>query len=137
MVFIHRQFVKKNHQLQHLVSYTFITSSLQIIPVVLVRRDYKCFKKQHEVVSYHPGILRQMNAPSLILFRLWSRTGFALSFSSKHHSNSVGYLLTELVQAYTLAGLFGLSSRRVYDIASTFWRALVVLLFHLSKPNFY
>ena len=47
--------------------------------VLLVGRRYKCFKKSHEVVSYHPGILRQINAPSLIPFRLWSRTGFTSS----------------------------------------------------------
>ena len=45
--------------------------------VLLVGRRYKCFIKSHEVVSYHPGILRQINnAPSLVPFRLWSRTGF-------------------------------------------------------------
>ena len=69
--------------------------------VVLVRQDYKCFKKQHEVVSYHPGILRQMNAPSLIPFRLLSRTGTI-------QTQSAIYEQTELVQVYTLAGLCGL-----------------------------
>ena len=45
--------------------------------VLLVGWRYKCFIKSHEVVSYHPGILRQINNdPSLVPFRLWSRTGF-------------------------------------------------------------
>ena len=38
--------------------------------VLLVGRHYKYFKKAHEVVSYHPSILRQINIPSLIPFRL-------------------------------------------------------------------
>ena len=42
---------------------------------ILVGRIYKCMKSGHEVVSYHPGILRQL-ASSLIPFKLWSRTGF-------------------------------------------------------------
>lgn len=50
--------------------------------VLLVGRRYKCFKKAHEVVSYHPGILRQINAPSLIPFRLWSRTGFTSALTN-------------------------------------------------------
>ena len=43
---------------------------------ILVGRLYKCTKSGHEVASYHPGILRQIKVPSLIPFRLWSRTGF-------------------------------------------------------------
>ena len=43
---------------------------------ILVGRVYKCVKSGHEVVSYYPGILRQLKAKSLIPFRLWSRTGF-------------------------------------------------------------
>ena len=43
---------------------------------ILVGRVYKCTKLGHEVASYHPGILRQIKVPSLIPFRLWSRTGF-------------------------------------------------------------
>ena len=50
--------------------------------VLLVGRRYKCFKKSHEVVSYHPGILRQISAPALIPFRLWSRTGFTSSLTN-------------------------------------------------------
>ena len=44
--------------------------------VLLVGRCYKCFEKAHEVVSHHPSILRQINVPSVIPFRLWSWTGF-------------------------------------------------------------
>lgn len=44
--------------------------------VILVGRVYKCEKAGHEVVAYHPDILRQIGTPSLIPFRLWSRTGF-------------------------------------------------------------
>ena len=43
---------------------------------ILVGRVYKCVKSGHDVVSYHPGILRQIKAKSLIPFRVWSRTGF-------------------------------------------------------------
>ena len=50
--------------------------------VVLVGRRYKCFKKAHEVISYHPGILRQIKAPSLITFKLWSRTGFTSALTN-------------------------------------------------------
>lgn len=46
--------------------------------VLLVGRSYKCGKMKHEVVSYHPGVLRQLNTcgPLLTPFRLWARTGF-------------------------------------------------------------
>ena len=44
--------------------------------VLLVGRVYKCSQKGHEVVSYHPGILHQIKAQSLIMFRLWLRTGY-------------------------------------------------------------
>lgn len=50
--------------------------------VILVGRIYKCEKMGHEVVSYHPGILRQVGAPSLIPFRLWSQTGFTCELMS-------------------------------------------------------
>lgn len=40
--------------------------------VFLVGRVYKCTCSGHEVLSYHPGILTQINAPSLIPFKLWS-----------------------------------------------------------------
>ena len=50
--------------------------------VLLIGQRYKCFKKSHEVVGYHPGILRQISAPALIPFRLWSRTGFTTSLTN-------------------------------------------------------
>ena len=42
---------------------------------VLVGRVYKC-SQGHEVVGYHPGILEQI-PDSLVLFRLWHKTGFS------------------------------------------------------------
>ena len=38
---------------------------------ILVGRIYKCKQLGHEVVGYHPGVLQQIKAPSLIPFRLW------------------------------------------------------------------
>ena len=46
--------------------------------VLLVGRVYKCSKKGHEVVSYHPGVLGQINAKSLIIFCLWFKTGYTV-----------------------------------------------------------
>ena len=48
--------------------------------VLLVGRVYKCSKKGHEVAGYHPGILHQINAKSMIIFRLWLRTGYTTNF---------------------------------------------------------
>ena len=50
--------------------------------ILLVGRRYKCSNLGHEVVGYHPGILRQLNAPSLTPFRLWSRTGFTSALTN-------------------------------------------------------
>ena len=52
--------------------------------VLLVGRRYKCTKMKHEVVSYHPGVLRQLNTPGPLLtpFRLWARTGFTSMLSN-------------------------------------------------------
>ena len=63
--------------------------------VLLVGRRYKCFKKSHEVVGYHPGILRQINAPTLIPFRLWSRTGFTSSLTN--------YIVTMVVSGVSVS----------------------------------
>ena len=49
--------------------------------VILVGRVYKCSTAGHEVVGYHPGVIRQINAPSLIPFRLWARTGFTTNLT--------------------------------------------------------
>lgn len=48
--------------------------------VLLVGGVYKCSKIGHEVASYHPGILRQINAKSLIIFQLLLKTGYFIRF---------------------------------------------------------
>lgn len=50
-------------------------------PVLLVGRVYKC-EHGHEVLGYHPGVLRQIPAQSIIPFRLWHKTGFTVQLMS-------------------------------------------------------
>lgn len=71
--------------------------------VLLVGRCYKCFKKAHEVVGYHPGVLRQINASSLIPFRLWSQTGFTYALMNDGASASTveSHLASAAVAQYS------------------------------------
>ena len=81
--------------------------------VLLVRRRYKCFIKSHELVSYHPGILRQINnAPSLVPFRLWSRTGFTTSLMDDIVTMVVSGVCLSTIESNVLATVAQYSVKR-------------------------
>lgn len=80
--------------------------------VILVGRVYKCVKMGHEIIGYHPGILRQIK-PSLVPFRLWSRTGFTYELMSDIEAMVVsGVSISKIAASLATAAIGQYSNRK-------------------------
>lgn len=95
--------------------------------VLLVGRRYKCSKEAHEVVSYHPGILRQLQTPSLIPFRLWSRTGFTSALTNDIMTMVVSGLSASTIESNLVSATvvqFSVKRRRFIELQGRSSRVL-------------
>jgi hypothetical protein len=97
--------------------------------VLLVGRVYKCSKKGHEVASYHPGVLRQINAKSLIIFRLWLKTGYTTDFIRFIETMILSGLRLSAIQKmldYTCIEQYSLRKKQFIEIQRIFTTHMAV-----------